>query len=86
MNLLEWKPEEKPHLGKQTQAVYDVMSDGAWWTFHQLTAVIYAMHHIGISEAGVSARIRDLRKQPLNLTVERQKTNRRGIFQYRLVA
>lgn len=53
-----------------------------WWTFAQLREAMLA-EGIGVSEAGVSARIRDLRKPPLNLTVDRTATGRPGVFAYR---
>lgn len=83
MTLFDWAPapaSEGPRLGRQIAAVHRLMSDGEWWTFDRLRAHI----GLGISEAGLSARIRDLRKPPLNLTVERRKTEHTGIFAYRI--
>lgn len=54
-----------------------------WWTFEQLRAALYA-DGIGISEAGLSARIRDLRKpQYGGYTVDRMPTGRKGVYAYR---
>ena len=76
---------EPQKLGRQLAAVHWHMTSGfrAWWTFAQLRA---ALHNegIGISEAGLSARIRDLRKPPLSLTVDRMRTDAPGVWAYRV--
>lgn len=87
-SLFARKPEpstDGPRLGKQLAAVHRHMLDGyqEWWTFAQLRAALLA-DGIGISEAAVSARIRDLRKREYGgYTVDRMATDRRGIFAYR---
>lgn len=96
MNLLEWKPDPPltssavvatpPKLGRQTQAVHRVMTrDHGWFTFDSLRTAL-AADGVYVSETGVSARIRDLRKAPLFLTVDTMKTERKGIFAYRVRA
>lgn len=86
MTLMEWAEAEKPRVGRQVDAVRRVMtSDHAWYTFDALRKAL-AADGIYVSEAGVSARIRDLRKKPLCLTVDSIKTERRGIFAYRVRA
>jgi hypothetical protein len=60
--------------------VHNAMSDGRWWTLHDLSS------RTGGSEASVSARIRDLRKPEYGAhRVERRGTADAGIFMYRLV-
>jgi hypothetical protein len=80
---MELLPEHK--LGRQLAAVHWHMTKRyqEWWTLEQLRAALLA-EGIGISEAGVSARIRDLRKPPLNLIVDRQPTARKGVIAYRV--
>lgn len=84
MTLMEWA--ETPKLGRQNACVYMLMRNGAWWTFSQLREAMRNDLGVWVSEAGVSARIRDLRKPPLKLTVERTKTECAGIFAYRIVS
>jgi hypothetical protein len=70
----------------QVDAVAEVMATGDWLTFEQLRKSIWYYYEIPVSEAGVSARIRDLRKARYGgHTIERRKTDRRGIYAYRLV-
>ena len=65
-------------LRSQLQRVRDLMIDGQWRTLQQIA------RQVGGSEAGVSARLRDLRK-PRNggYTVER-KYIADGLYEYRL--
>lgn len=66
-------------LGRQLIGVLAAMRDGRWWTLRELARVA------GGSEAGVSARIRDLRKRRFGAhQVERQRVGR-GLFRYRLL-
>ena len=64
-------------LSGQLLAVYRVMLDCNW---HSLADLAFSCAG---SEAGVSARLRDLRK--LGLTIERKHIER-GLWRYRLVA
>ncbi len=65
-------------LRSQLQRVRDLMIDGQWRTLAQIAS------NVGGSEAGISARLRDLRK-PRNggYTVERKYAGE-GLFEYRL--
>lgn len=68
-----------PRLAGQLARVYELMKLGAWWTIPALTRLV------GASQAGVSARIRDLRKPKFGgYTIERRRVDR-GLWQYRLV-
>jgi hypothetical protein len=59
--------------------VFHVMADGQWRTLRQLADLAQG------SEAGVSARLRDLRKPGFGeFTVERRHVNN-GLWEYRLV-
>lgn len=66
-------------LGRALQAVKEALSDGTWWTLAELAA------RCQCSEAGVSARLRDLRKARFgghNIEAERCGTS--GLWRYRL--
>lgn len=77
--------ERKP-MGRQLKAVRDILSDGDWWTFDRLK-VSMLNSGIGISEAGVSARLRDLRKPCYGgHVIDRRATGRKGIFEYKMSA
>ena len=70
---------DSARLGRLLDAVRDRMGDGRWWTLARLSAVT------GGSEAGVSARIRDLRKPRFGgHTVDRRRTDG-GLWEYRLL-
>lgn len=64
-------------LGKQMKTVVALLGDGAWVTLKELA------HRSGGSEAGVSARLRDLRKRRYNRqTIERRRVVG-GLWEYR---
>lgn len=67
-----------PRLSRQLLAVRSLMADGAWRTLAEIA------EHVGASEASVSARLRDLRKERFGaMTVERSSLGR-GLFRYRV--
>jgi hypothetical protein len=75
-----FQPErDGERLRSQLQRVRDLMIDGQWRTLQQIA------HHVGGSEAGVSARLRDLRK-PRNgaYTVNRRHVED-GLHEYQVV-
>ncbi len=70
-------------LTNQLGRVRELMADREWRTLHQIMVGIH-----GISEAGVSARLRDLRKpRHGGHTVERRRLGepRNGLWEYRLL-
>jgi hypothetical protein len=71
-----------PRLGRQLAAVHRALSSGGWWTLRELSTFC------GGSEAGVSARLRDLRKPKFGgHEVERERVpGGRGLWRYRLLA
>jgi len=85
-----YEPElDKVRLTGQLKAVYRVMSDGKWYTLHDIQ--IRALRNewisgrvVKYSEAGISARIRDLRKEKFG-GFEVQRKRNQGTFYYRLV-
>src|SRR5512133_1640830 len=73
------EPQDHARLGRQADRVRELMSDGAWWTLAALA------ERVGASEAGVSARVRDLRKPRFGgYVVERKREG--SLFSYRMVA
>ena len=70
--------EDVPRLSSQLLEVKSRLLDGRWWTLRDLA------REIGASEAGVSARIRDLRKARFGgYEVERRRLEG-GLFEYRV--
>lgn len=58
------------------------MSDGEWRTLHQIQAIV------GGSEAGISARLRDLRKEQFGTYIvnrKRRGNHSCGVWAYQLV-
>jgi biotin operon repressor len=78
-----YDPEkDKARLTGQLLKVYDTMKDGHWVTLRYVAAAT------GASEASVSARIRDLRKEKFGgFTVERKRSEKhKGLWHYRIKA
>ena len=66
-------------LSTQLNRVFDCMSDGQWHTLAELA------EYSGGSEAAVSARLRDFRKDRFGgHTVERERV-KKGLWRYKLV-
>jgi hypothetical protein len=78
-------------LSFQLAAVLEIMLDGEWWTLSGIHKIITEKMGRKASEAGISARIRDLRKEKFHeelgvkLDVERERVDGTGLYQYRLV-
>lgn len=74
---------DETRLTGQLGRVWEAMKGGKWFTLSELKAATGNRD----SEAGLSARIRDLRKPSFGgHTIERQRRNapERGIWEYRL--
>lgn len=70
--------KDRDRLTGQLAKVYGLMKDGHWRTLAEITTAV------GGSEAGVSARLRDLRKERFGKhTVERKRVDG-GLWAYRL--
>ena len=70
--------QDQKRLKGQLKRVFDAMADGQWWTLETLHT------QCGGSQAGISARIRDLRKPKCgSLTVDRERLTG-GLWRYRL--
>ncbi len=89
LRLLDRRPEPVKHdgpnltrddhtrLNTQQERVRSLMADGRWWTLSALA------ERVGASEAGVSARVRDLRKARFGgYSVERRREG--NLFLYRM--
>ena len=75
-------PIDSSRLTSQLARVTALMSDGMWRTLHEISVSVFS------SEAGVSARLRDLRKSKFGgHTVDKRRRGLvdRGLFEYRLV-
>lgn len=70
---------DQERLGGQMRKVYALMRDGNWRTLREIADCV------GGSEAGVSARLRDLRKIAFGShVVERERVGDSGLFRYRM--
>ena len=71
---------DRDRLISQLSRVRRIMSMGDWWTLSLLAEAV------GGSEAGVSARLRDLRKSRFGgYTVNRRRVRDSGLFEYQLL-
>ena len=69
-----------PRLASQLKRIEQLMNDGRFRTIGQIARIIG-----GTSEAGVSARLRQLRQPPLNYDVQRERVpNSNGLWRYRV--
>ena len=74
------EPIDRKPLNEQAQRVWDVMSDGEWWTLERLAL------KTGDPEGSVAARIRDFRKEKFgghDVVLHRLGQGQRG-YKYRL--
>lgn len=69
---------DRARLGAQMQAVQDYMLSHEWVTLPELHAAL------GGSEAGLSARLRDLRKARYGAHTVERKSVGGGLFAYRV--
>jgi hypothetical protein len=73
--------EDLERLSGQLQRVKTLLADGVWRTLAEIVA------EVGGSEAGVSARIRDLRKKRFGghtMSRRRRGNAKAGIWEYRM--
>lgn len=72
-------PDDTDRLASVLARVTDLMSDKCWRTLAEIAEAV------GCSEAGASARLRDLRKKHFGShTVERQRVTG-GLWEYRVL-
>lgn len=73
------EPQDVPRLATALGRVLTLMRDGEWRTLATIAS------ECGTSEAGASARLRDLRKERFGShTVERRRVDG-GLWEYRVV-
>lgn len=76
---------EKIRTDRQVDAVRSILCGGLWWTFGDLQKELWHFYDIHASEAGISARIRDLRKPEFGgHTIDRRKCEGH-LYEYRMV-
>ena len=69
---------DQERLTTQLHLVWSFLQDGKWHTLHGLA------HYTGGSEAGVSARLRDLRKARCGSWIIERRRASDGLWYYRL--
>lgn len=74
-----YEPRDQARLSGQLRNVFLAMSDHRWWTLAELSI------RAGGTEASVSARIRDLRKQRFGGHVIDRRRSDDGLFEYRML-
>lgn len=79
--------QDKDRLSTQLECVGEQMRIGEWWTLQQLQGAL-EVNGINATEASISARIRDLRKEKFGAHIidRRRVIGARGLFEYRMVA
>jgi len=73
-------PRDTERICSQQARVRALMQPGVWWTLSDLA------REVGASEAGASARIRDLRKFPSYLKVSRKRLPGSNLYAYAVEA
>jgi hypothetical protein len=77
--------EDQVRLNSQLEYVMFVISDNEWYTLAEIRQEIKGRWNKEYSEAGISARLRDLRKERFgSLTIERQRRSG-GLWEYQYV-
>lgn len=76
---------DKERLSTQLNRVYELLSDGEYWSLEELSDVSFNTYKTVDSEAAISARIRDLRKAKFGEHKIESKRIRDGLWKYRLI-
>ncbi len=71
---------DRIRLTSQTAKVWAIVRDGNWHTLSEIA------HATGASEASVSARLRDLRKERFGAMIVTRQHLGHGLYQYRVAA
>ena len=74
-----------PRLGKQLQAVYDVMKDGQFRTLEQIAVAVNVGMGIYVTTPSISARLRDLRKEKFGGSKVSRRNLGDGQFEYQVL-
>lgn len=72
-------------LWSQFQAVKTAMGNNQWWTIDQLETELMHKYGIRATPTGISARIRDLRKEKFGGYRVDNRNVSGGLWEYRLV-
>lgn len=77
---------DKPRLLSALNAVREIMADGKWRSLRELHMDIMTRHNKHVSESGISARIRDLRKLKFGgfEVTSRRRNGKESLWEYRL--
>lgn len=80
-------PAPNPQAFNLVGCVYQIMSDGAWWTFYEIQREVLKRTGEWHSDSGISARKRDLSKAQYggHQFEKRARTGTKS-FEYRLCA
>ena len=73
------KPQDEKRLGSQLERVFSILQDGKWHTLRSLAKRVQG------SEAGVSARLRDLRSAEYGAHTIKSSRVTSGLWKYRMV-
>lgn len=80
------EPEhDRKRLGRQLQAVFDLMQDGAWWTLDNLERELFWRFAVTASTQSISARLRDLRKPKFGGHTVNRRRLCGGVYEYQLI-
>jgi len=79
---------DKNRLKRQLGRVFETMRGGLWRSLSDIEHSLRSTLNVSVSEASISARLRDLRKkQHGGYIVERRARDRaKGLFEYRLLS
>ena len=76
-------PEHQERLSSALALVYQLMQDGRWRTLKEISEAV------GCTEAGASARIRDLRKEKFKVFFPSREVNSKhvggGLWKYQVI-
>jgi hypothetical protein len=78
------RDKDGKRLWTQLQAVRDLMIDGKWRTLPESAVSVRQYYRVKASEASISARIRDLRKERFGGYVVERKRLSAGLWAYRI--
>jgi len=74
---------DRERLSKQLGRVWSMLNQGGWWTLHELAQTSWRGYGASDSEAGISARLRDLRKDKFGgYNILRRRRDNAGTWEY----
>ena len=83
---ITYDPEQdKERLWTALTAVRHLLGDGKWHTLQLITRQLAGDYRLAVSEAGASARFRDLRKPKFGAHVMESRRVAGGLWEYRMV-